>query len=110
MSHFSMFVPTKANMKLSTYNKVHAQGIGVVLCHFTNHHIIYSLVPVYYCPDHAKNKILLGAIKCYVGFKTIISEPLEHCDCVDPKGRSWRSPTGPRKNGLSSNKKDQSHP
>ena len=25
-------------------------------------------------------------------FKNVTSEPLEHCDFVDPQGRSWRSP------------------
>ena len=36
MSNFYMFVPTKATVKFSNGNTGHAQGIGVILCHFTN--------------------------------------------------------------------------
>ena len=31
MSHFSMFVPTKANVKLANRNTGHAQGNGIIL-------------------------------------------------------------------------------
>ena len=36
MSHFSMFVTTKATVKLANGNTVHVQGIGIILCHFPN--------------------------------------------------------------------------
>ena len=36
MSHFSMFVPTKDTVKLSNGNTGHVQGIGIILCRFTN--------------------------------------------------------------------------
>ena len=36
MSHFSMFVPTKATGKLDNGNTGHAQGIGIILCRFHN--------------------------------------------------------------------------
>ena len=45
-----------------------------------------------YClSEHSKN-ISSGSLKVYVGFQTATSENLEHCDFVDPQGRSWRSP------------------
>ena len=34
----------------------------------------------------------LGALKCFVGFQKVTSEPLEHCDFVEPQGRSCISP------------------
>ena len=37
MSHFSVFVPTKATVKLSYGNIVHAQVIGIILCFFPNY-------------------------------------------------------------------------
>ena len=52
MSQFSMFVPTNATVKFANVNMVHSQGIGIILCHFTNCPIIYPVVPVYYCPCH----------------------------------------------------------
>ena len=57
MSHFSMFVPTKATVKLANGNKGHAQGNGIILCRFSNCYIIYPVVPVYYCPSHPYNTI-----------------------------------------------------
>ena len=92
MSHFSMFVPTKATMKLANGNTGHAQGIGIIFCRFPNCSIIYPVVPVYYCPGHPSSTISPGVLKFYVGFKKVTSEPLEHCDFFDPQGRSWRSP------------------
>ena len=44
-----MFVSTKATVKFSNENTGHAQGIGIILCHFTNCTIIYPVGPVYYC-------------------------------------------------------------
>ena len=48
MSHFSMFVPTKANVKLANVNTGHAQGIEIILCIIPNCSIIYQVGPVYY--------------------------------------------------------------
>ena len=89
--HFSMFVPTKATVKLATKNTGHAQGIGIILCPFPNCSIIYPVVPVYYFPGHPSNTISSGALKFYIGFKRVTSEPLEHCGFVDPEGCSWIS-------------------
>ena len=52
MSHFSMFLPTKATVKLANGNKVHAQVIGILLFIFPNCSIIYPVGPVYYFPCH----------------------------------------------------------
>ena len=98
ISHFSMFVPTKATMKLSNGNTGHAQGIGIILCRFTNCSIIYPVGPVYYFPGHPSNTISSGALKFCIGFKKVTSEPLEHYDFVKPQGCSWRSPYQTRKN------------
>ena len=91
MSHFSMFVPTKAPVKLANGNTGHAQGIGIILCRFPNCSIIYPVVPVYYCTCHPSNTISSVALKFYIGFKKVKSEPLAHCDFVDPQVGSWRS-------------------
>ena len=92
MSHFSMFVPTKTTVKLSNGNTWHAQGIGIVLCRFTKCLIMYPVGPVYYCTYHPSNTISSGALKFYVVFQKVTSEPLENFEFVDPQGRSWRSP------------------
>ena len=68
MSHFYMFTPNKANAKLANGNTRHSQVIGIILCHFTNFHIIYSVGQVYYFPGQPLNTISLGSLKCYVGF------------------------------------------
>ena len=47
---FSMFVPTKANVKLSNGKMGHAQVIGIILCFYPNFPVVYPLGPVYYCP------------------------------------------------------------
>ena len=39
-----------------------------------------------------KNNISSGAHKFYAGFQKVVPVPLEHCDFVDPQGRSWISP------------------
>ena len=52
MSHFSMFVPTKATVKLSNGNTVHAQVIGIILCCFSNYLIIYIVGPGGYFTGH----------------------------------------------------------
>ena len=92
MSHFSIFVPTKATVILANGNMEHAQVIGIILYHFPNCSITYPVGAVYYCPGHPYNTISSGALKFYIGFKKVTSEPIEHCDFVDPQGRSWRSP------------------
>ena len=68
MSRFSMFVPTKATVKLSYGNKRHEQEIGVILCRFPNCSIIYLVGLIYYCPGHPSSTISSGALKLYVGF------------------------------------------
>ena len=92
MSHFSMFVPTKATVKLANRNTGHAQWIEIILCRFPTFSIIYPVGTVYYCPGRIYNTISWGALKFYVGIKNVTSEPLEHCDFVGPQGCSWRSP------------------
>ena len=92
MSQLSMFVPTKATVKLANGNTGHAPGIGIILCRFPNCSIIYPVGPVYYCPGQPSNNISPGVLKFYIGFNKVTSEPLEHCDFVDPQIRSWRSP------------------
>ena len=87
-----MFVPTKATVKLANGKTGHAQGIGIILCCFPNCLNIYPVGPVYYFPSHPSNTISSGPLKFYIGFKKVTSEPIEHCDFVDPQGRSWRSP------------------
>ena len=47
MSYFSIFVPTKTNVKLANGNMWHAQVIGIILCYFTNCPIIYIVGPFY---------------------------------------------------------------
>ena len=80
MSHFSMFVPTKSDVKLDNGNMGHAQVIGIILCHFTNFTIINTVVPVFY----TSNAISLGAFTCYFFFQKVASKPLEHFYFVDP--------------------------
>ena len=92
ISHFSMFIPTNATVKLSNGNMGHAQGIRIILCLFPNCSIIYTVGPVYYCPGYPSNTISSGALKFCIGSKKVTSEPLEHFDFVEPQGRSWRSP------------------
>ena len=76
MSHFSMFVPTKATVKLANGNMGHAQVIGIILCCFPNCLIIYPVGPVYYCPGQPSNTISSGVLKFYIGFKKVTYEPL----------------------------------
>ena len=92
MSHFSMFLPTKATVKLANGNKGNDQGIGIMLCWFHNCSIIYTVGPVYYFPGYRSNTISSGSLKFYVGFQKVTSGPLEHCEFVDTQSRSWRSP------------------
>ena len=68
MSHFSMFVPNKAMVKLANVNTVHSQVIGIILCCFPNCSIIYPVGPVYYCPGQPSKTISSGALKFYDGF------------------------------------------
>ena len=48
--------------------------------------------PVYYCLGQPPNIISLDDLKSEIGFQSVISEPLEHFDFVDPQGHHWRSP------------------
>ena len=98
MSHFYMFVITNYTVKLSNGNTRHAQGIGIILCCSPNCSIIYPAGPVYYCTVHPYNTISSCALKFYAGFQKVTSEPLEHFDFVNPKGRSWRSTYQTQKN------------
>ena len=92
MSHFYMFVPTKAAVKMANGNTRHSQGIGIVLCRFPNCCIMYPVGLVYYFPGHPFNTISSGTHKFYFGFQKVTSEPLEYCDFVDHQGRSCISP------------------
>ena len=76
ISHFSMFVTTKATVKLANGNTGHAQEIGIILYRFPNCSIIYPVGPVYYCPGHPYNTISSGALNFYIGLKKVTSEPL----------------------------------
>ena len=91
MSHFSMFVPNKASVKLANINTVHGQVIRIIFCRFPNCSIIYPVVPVYYFTVKPYYTISPGTLKFYVGFKNITSELPEHYHFVDPQGLSWRS-------------------
>ena len=44
--------------------------------------------PVFNSTCHPSKPISLGALKCFVGFKKVIFEPIEHCDIFYPQGRS----------------------
>ena len=79
-----MFVPTKANLKSANWYTVHAQGIGIILCGFTNCTIIYLVESVYYCPGHPFNTVSLGLLKWNVGFQKVLSETLENFDFPSP--------------------------
>ena len=68
ISHFSMFVPTKSTLILANGNTGHAQGIGVILCHFPNCSNIYLVGPVYYCRGQPSNTRSSGTLKFYIGF------------------------------------------
>ena len=50
------------------------------------------MVKFCYCTGHPSNTFSAVALKIYAGFKKVMSEPLEHCDFVDPQRFSWRSP------------------
>ena len=93
-----MSVPSQAKVKLDNENMGHAQVIGVILCHFRNCPIIYPVGPVYLCTGHPSSTISLGSLKFYVGFQKVISENLEHCDFVGPRGSSLESPYRTKKN------------
>ena len=90
MSHFSIFVPTKATVKLANGKTGHDQGIGIILFRFPNCLILYPGVRLYYCPGHPSNTVSSGALKFYVGFFKVTSETLEYFDFIDPQGYSWR--------------------
>ena len=86
-----MFLPTKENVKLANGNTEHTQGIGIILCCFTDCLIIYTVGPVYFFSGHSYNAISSDFLKLYVGFQKVPSEPIENCDFVDPQDQSWTS-------------------
>ena len=85
MSHFSMFVPTKATVKLANGNTVHAQGIEIILYSFPNCLIIYPVGPVYYCPGHPSNTFSSCALKFYISFKRLRLKLLNIVTLLTPK-------------------------
>ena len=86
-----MIVSTKSTVKLANEKTGHVQVIGISLFRFPSFPIKYPVGQVYYFQGYHSNTISLGALKYYVGFQKATSEPLEHCDFVDPTGRSWIS-------------------
>ena len=92
MSHFSVFVPAKATVKMANGNKEHVQRSGIVSCRVPKCSIIYPVLSVYYFPGRSSITISSGSLKFYVVFQNFTSESLEHCGFVDPHGHSWRSP------------------
>ena len=68
MSHFSIFLPTKATVKLSNKNKGLSQIIVIIWWDFTKCPIIYPVVLVNHFPYNPSNDISLGPLKYYVGF------------------------------------------
>ena len=91
MSQFSIFVPTNNTVKSSNGKTGYAQGIGMILFSFTNYVTIYPLGPFYYFPGHPYITIYWVYLKFYVGFQKGTTEPLQHCDFVDPQGSFKRS-------------------
>ena len=77
-------------MKMTNLNTGHDQVIGDILCYFHYCSIIFPVGPAYYCLGLPFKTISSGALKFYVGFQNFTSEPLEHCDYVDPQGSSWK--------------------
>ena len=71
LSHFSMFVSTKVNVKLDNGNTVHYQLIGTILCLSPNCPVIYPVGTVYCCPGQPSNTILSGSLKSYFGFNKL---------------------------------------
>ena len=65
------FFSTKATVKLANVKTVHAQLVGIVLCHFPNCSIIYPVVTVYYFSGNLSNTISLGALKFDISFKRL---------------------------------------
>ena len=78
MSHFSMFVSTKAGIKVANENTGNAQVIGIILCRFPKCIITFPVGPVYYFLGHTSNTILLGTLKFYIGFEKVTPGTLEH--------------------------------
>ena len=74
LSHFSMFIPTKATVKLDNRTIVNFQVIGIIFCCFPNRTIIYPVVPVYHYQGNPYNTNSLGGLKFYVGFQKVAYE------------------------------------
>ena len=81
MSHFSMLVLTKANVKLANGNTGHEQVIGIISCCFTNCYVIYPVVPVYYFSFHPSKTISLGALKFMLVLKRVHTNLLNIVIC-----------------------------
>ena len=56
--------------------------------YYTNYTIIYKVGTVYFCPSNPSNTISMVALKCYVSFQKVTSDPLEYYDFVEPQGSS----------------------
>ena len=84
MSHFSVFVPTKATVRLTNGNTGHVKRIGIVLFHFPKCFVIYTVGQDYYFPGHHYNTTSLGALNFYVDFQKVASGIIEHCEFFDP--------------------------
>ena len=111
MSNISMFFSTKSTVKLANGNTGHDKVIGAILCHFPNWSIIYPLEPVYYFPCDPSNTISSCALKFYVGFQRITSEPLEHFLIIWPSILLLEiTPPDSKQYRLSSNINLQSQP
>ena len=73
MSYFSVFILTKATVKLANGNTGHTQGVGIILCCFHNCLNIYLVGPFYYCTGHPSNTLSSGSLKFYIGFVNVTS-------------------------------------
>ena len=86
MSHFSMFVPTKATMKLDNGNTGHNQIIGIILCCFPNCSIIYKMGTVYYCQGRPANTLSPVSLKFYVCSRKVTYNILNIVSLLNLKG------------------------
>ena len=110
ISHFSMFVPTNATVKLANGKTGHAQGIWIILCHYPNCSIIYIVGPVYYCPGHPSNTISSGSLIFYVCFKRLHLNLLNIVTLLTLKVVLGDHHTRLKKSWISSNRNFQGKP
>ena len=71
ITHSYMFVPTNVTVKLANGTMIHAQVIGIILCHFPNFPIIYLVGPFCYFPVHPYNTISLVPSNFMFAFKRL---------------------------------------